>query len=128
MQLPISFDPVSTGSGDWSDIEDWFKRAVAAVGAKEVAFYLNITASNLSDALDAKQRKDIKARWIAVVLRMCPDALVREYLDIMSKQHGYEEPKRKRVKTADEALPEVLGWMERQCPALLAIMRKELGL
>jgi hypothetical protein len=128
MQLAIAFDPVSTGNGDWSDIEEWFKRAVVAIGEKEVCYRLNITASNLSDALDESQRKSIKARWIQIVLRMAPEAMAREYLDILSRQHGFEEPKRKRVKTHEEINREAFAWMERQCPGLFAMMKKDLGL
>src|SRR5690349_9721987 len=127
MQLALVYDAVSSGAGDWSEIEDWFKRAVATVGEKEVAFRLDIKASNLTDALKEAERKSVKARWISVVLRMCPETLVREYLEIVSRQHGYEDPKRKRIKTAEEINRERDLWLEQNAPAVLAMMKKDLG-
>ena len=127
MQLALAYDASSVGAGDWTEIEDWFKRAVATVGEKEVAFRLDIKASNLTDACKEAERKSIKARWISIVLRMCPETLVREYLEIISRQHGYEDPKRKRIKTAEEVNSERDRWLEQNAPAVLAMMRKDIG-
>jgi hypothetical protein len=103
VQLALAYDAVSSGAEDWTAIEDWFRRAVAIIGEKEVAFRLDIKASNLTDACKEAERKSIKARWISIVLRMAPEPLVREYLEILSRQHGYEDPKRKRIKTAERS-------------------------
>jgi hypothetical protein len=127
VQLALAYDAGSSSAADWTEIENWFRKAVGVVGEKEVAFRLDVKASNLSDALLSRERKEIKARWISAVLRMCPEVLVREYLDIVSRQHGFEEPKRKRIKTAEEMNRERDAWLEQNAPAVLAMMRKDVG-
>lgn len=127
MQLALTYNAASVGADDWAEIEDWFRRAVGTIGEKEVAFHLDIKPSNLSDALFARERKDIKAKWVAVVLRMAPEPVVREYLEILCRHHSYEAPKRIRPKTAEERERERQEWLAKNAPAVLAMMQKEIG-
>jgi len=116
---------------DWDEILAWFRRAVDCLGHKEVAYRLDIGPTQLSDALNERERKDIKAKWLCKVRRLCEisgrDVLVREYLEIISKQHGYEEPKRKRARTPEEEVAAMREVLKREAPGVLAILDKELA-
>jgi hypothetical protein len=127
MQLAIKYDASTEGTDDWTEIRSWFSRAVDVIGAKEVAYRLNIAATNLSDAIKEAERKSIKGRWIAVVLNMAPQPLVQDYLQIVSRQHGYEEPKLKKPRDFEAKSRRERDWMSKNAPALLEVMDKELG-
>lgn len=127
MQLALVYDASHAGADDWAAILAWFRRAVDVLGHKEVAFKLDVAPSNLTDALNERERKDVKLKWLSTVLRMCPETLVREYLEILSRQHGYEAPKRVKVRTPEEELREMRELLKREAPGVLAIVDKELG-
>lgn len=126
-QLGLQYDPSHTGADDWTEVLAWFRRAVDCLGNKEVAYRLDIAPSQLTDALNERERKDVKAKWIAVVLRMSSEVIVREYLEIVSRHHGYEEPKRKKVRTPEEELRDLRELLKQKAPAVLELVDKEMG-
>ncbi len=128
MQLALVYDAATVGASDWDDELRWFRRAVDVIGAKEVAYRLDIQPSNLTDALHERERKDVKGKWISVVRRMVPDAMIEDYVRLLNVTHGYEAPKRLKVKTPEERERERREWMAKHSPALLELMDKELGL
>lgn len=71
-QMPLALGAVSESASDWDLVLAWFRRAIDVIGHKEVAYRLDIAPSNLSDAINERERKDVKGRWIATVLRMAP--------------------------------------------------------
>jgi hypothetical protein len=126
MQLALVYDAAHAGADDWREILSWFWRAVEVVNHKEVAFRLDIAPSQLTDAMHERDRKDVKAKWIYTVLRMCPESLVREYVEIVGRLHGYEV-KKQRVRTPEEELREMRELLKREAPGVLAIVEKEMG-
>lgn len=127
MQLLLTYDASTEGADDWTEIRAWFSRAVNVVGHKEVAYRLNIAATNLTDAIKEAERKSIKGRWIAVVLNMAPQPVVQEYLQIVSRQHGYEDPKLKKPRDFEAVTRRQREWMKKNAPALLEAMDRDLG-
>ncbi len=127
MQLALTYDASTEGSDDWTEIRAWFSRAVLVVGAKEVAYRLDIQASNLTDAIKEAERKEIKGRWISTVLCMVPQPVRDEYLAIVARQHGYEEPKLKKPRDFEARRRQERDWMAKNAPALLEVMDKEIG-
>lgn len=125
-QLGLQYDASHAGSDDWVEILAWFRRAVDCLGNKEVAFRLDIGPSQLTDALNERERKDIKAKWFRTVLRMCPEVLVREYFEIEGRQLGYRI-ERVKARTPEEELREMRELLKREAPGVLAIVDKELG-
>jgi len=126
MQLALVYDAASVGADDWAEILAWFRRAVDVLGHKEVAYRLDVQPSQLTDALHERERKDIKAKWFRTVLRMCPESLAREYLEIEARQLGYAI-ERKKVRTPEEELREMRELLKREAPGVLAIVDRELG-
>jgi hypothetical protein len=127
MQLALVYDAAHVGASDWDEELKWFRRAVDVLGHKEVAYRLDVQPSNLTDALLERERKDVKGRWISVVRRMVPDALLADYVRIVTVTHGYEFPKRLRARTPEETNRETRDWLEKNAPAVLSVMDKELG-
>ena len=125
-QLGLQYDAAHAGADDWTEILAWFRRAVDCLGNKEVAYRLDIAPSQLTDALNERERKDVKAKWIAVVLRMSAPSIVDEYFTIIGKHHRYE-CKRQRVRTPEEELRETRELLRTQAPAVLALVDKEMG-
>ena len=126
MQLALSYDPAHAGADDWTEILSWLRRAVDVLGHKEVAYKLDIAPSQLTDALLERERKDVKAKWLHTVRRMCPESLRREYLEIVARQDGYTV-ERKKTRTPDEELREMRELLKREAPGLLVLVDKELG-
>ena len=126
MQLALAYDPAHAGADDWSEVLAWVRRAVDVLGHKEVAYKLDIAPSQLTDALLERERKDVKAKWIATIRRMCPESLKREYLEIVARQDGYEVNRRK-TRTPEEELREMRELLRREAPAMLALVDKEMG-
>lgn len=127
MQLALTYAPAHAGADDWQEMLGWVRRAVDVVGHKEVAYQLDVSPSQLTDALNERERKDVKAKWIPVLLRLVPESLEREFFELISKQHGYETPKKRKPRTPDEELREVRRLLSEQAPAVLAFIDKELG-
>jgi hypothetical protein len=142
-QLSMTYGHGEAGRALWQLELDWARRAVSAIGAKDVCWELGITAPELTDALaersrggkdddedDDKPKKKSKRRlpgeWIAVIRAMAPTGLQLEWLQIVSRPLGHE-PKRVEVKTPAEKLRERDEWLARKSPALLELMARELG-
>lgn len=126
MQLALVYDAAHAGADDWTEMLAWFRLAVDVIGHKEVAFKLDIAPSQLADALHERERKDVKAKWIGTVARMCPEPLVRKYVEIVARHHGYTV-EAKRPRTPEEELREMRELLKREAPGVLAIVDKELG-
>lgn len=128
MQLALSYDAAYVGADVWQQKLAWLRRAVDVLGHKDVAFKLDIAPSQLTDALLERERKDIKAKWFDVVLAMSlPFEMRAEYVRITCEALDYETPKPKQKKTKEQLLREQHDWLEQNAPAVLAMMRKDIG-
>lgn len=94
---------------------------------KEVAFKLDIAPSNLSDALNERERKDVKGKWISTVRRMCSPVQIDEYVKLLCAQHDYEVPARRKAITPEQELRAVRALLKVHAPAVLDVVNKELG-
>ncbi len=127
-QLSLAWDPAHVGVVEWDRQLEWLRRAVDVLGHKEVAYKLDLQPSHLADALHERERKDIKAKWFATVLRMeLPEEMRLEYLRILCEPLGYETPKRIRTKTSAEELRELREALKRLAPGVLTLVDKESG-
>ncbi len=102
MQLALSYGPANAGGEDWQVELAWARRVVDVLGHKHVAGELDIAPSTLTDALLERERKAIKAEWIAKLRRMAPPEMRREYLMLVCPALGYEVPQPKRALTDAE--------------------------
>jgi hypothetical protein len=127
MQLALTYDAAHAGADDWAVELAWLRRAVDVIGHKEVAFKLDIAPSQLTDALLERERKDVKAKWVATILRMVPEEMRAEYMRIVSNAHGYETPKKRKALTPEQELREMRALLKREAPAVLSLVDKELG-
>lgn len=125
-QLSLVYDAAHAGADVWSEELAWLRRAVDVIGHKELAYKLDVQPSQLTDALLERERKDVKAKWIATALFMVPEALCREYLVIVARKHGYTV-ERIKTRTAGEELRETREVIKRLAPAVLALVDEELG-
>lgn len=126
-QLSLTYDAGSVGAADWDTELGWFRRAVEVVGAKEVAFRLDVQASHLSDAMHERERKNVHGRWISVVRHMVPEVMLAEHLALICGLNGYDAPKRKEPKNDRDARRAERAWLREHAPALLEMMDREVG-
>lgn len=127
MQLALVYDAAHAGNVEWEDELKWIRRAVEVVGHKEVAFKLDVAPSHLTDALLERERKDVKACWVPILLRLVPEEMRAEYLRIVAASLGYDAPKRSKPKTAEQKNRERHEWLLKHAPAMLDLMEKDLG-
>lgn len=129
MQLALKYDAAVAGADDWALRLAWLRRAVDVIGHKEVAFKLDIAPSNLTDALLERERKDVKAKWFDVVLRMeqLPDEMRTEYVRMTNEMHGFKAPERHKPRTPEEENREIRALLMQHAPVVLALVEKELG-
>lgn len=127
MQLALTYDAAHVGADDWSEVLTWLRRAVDVIGHKEVAYKLDVQPSQLTDALLERERKDVKAKWLTTILHLAPSGMVAEFLLILLKQHGYEAPRKRKPRTAEESNRASRTWLKEHAPAVLEMMDRELG-
>lgn len=127
MQLALTYDAAHVGASDWDEELGWFRRSVDVIGHKEVAYKLDIAPSNLTDALNERERKNVHARWFPVVLRMSAPIAVEEYMRMLCDRYGFERPARIKVRTPEEELVATRAALARVAPGVLALVDKELG-
>lgn len=135
-QLSLTYVPEDLGRATWQVELEWARRAVAAIGPKEVAWALNTSASQLSDALaerprdkeddDKRSKRSLRAEWMAVIRAMAPVGLQLEWLRIVCPPLGHE-PKRIQIKTSDQKLREREEWLKAKASVVYEQMEKELG-
>lgn len=126
-QMALALGAVSESTTDWDLVLAWFRRAIDVIGHKEVAYRLDIAPSNLSDAINERERKDVKGRWIATVLRMAPPAIVQEYVELVCASHGFDAPKRRPILTPDAEVRHMRERLSALAPGVLQLIDKELG-
>jgi hypothetical protein len=127
MQLALVYDAAVVGAADWNAELGWFRRAVDVIGHKEVAYRLDVQPSNLTDALNERERKDVKGHWISKVRRMATPSMLDEYVEMIAAMHGYIKPLRQRPRTEAEELRETRELLRQHAPAMLALVDKEMG-
>ncbi len=126
-QLALVYDASHAGADAWQERLAWLRRAVDIIGHKEVAYRLDVQPSQLTDALLERERKDVKAKWFDVVLRMVSHEMRAEYLRLLCVSLGFDAPKAKKKMTAEERERERTRWLKERAPALLEAMDRELG-
>lgn len=126
MQLSLGYQPEHAGREIFRLELDWTRRAVEAIGHKDVAYALDISPSTLTDALHERERKGIKSEWLSVIRHMSSDGMRREYLRIISHPLGFE-PERIKVMDAAEELRVTRATLEKLAPILLKEIDREVG-
>lgn len=126
MQLALTYAPTHAGADQWKAELEWLRRAVDVVGHKEVAYALDVQPSQLTDALLERERKDVKARWIPVVLRMVGEAMRREYLQIVVGSLGYRLDARK-ARTPEEELHAMRAAIAKLVPGVMPMLEEEMS-
>jgi hypothetical protein len=107
MQLALTYSAAHAGEDLWQRQLRWLRQAVDLLGHKHVAAELDVAPSQLTDALLERERKDIKARWVAKVLLMVPESMRREWFAIECPTAGFEIPQPQKTRTAEERLAEI---------------------
>lgn len=125
-QLTLAYDAATVGASDWDAELQWFRRAVDIVGAKEVAYRLDIQPSHLTDAQYERERKNVHGRWISVVRHMVPEAIIAEHLKLICAQHGYKV-ERVEPMTPEQARRAEHEWLRLRAPWVLEAMKGDLG-
>lgn len=125
-QLSLGYAPEHCGREVWRLELDWARRAVEAIGHKDVAYALDISPSTLTDALHERERKGIKAEWLSVIRQMSSDGMRREWLRIVSQPLGFM-PERIKTMDANEELRITRELLQRMAPVLLRELDKEIG-
>jgi len=131
VQLSLGYSTDQQGRDVWQAIVEWARRAVDAIGHKEVAYRLNLKPSTLTDALAERKRDDgtnkgMRGEWVTVIAQMSSDGMRSEYLRIVSQPLGYV-PQRVRVMDPVEELRATREALARLAPGLLAAVDKEVG-
>ena len=109
MQLSIASVGFPQAEDEWSRLREVLIQAIAVITPKELCWRLGIKPGYLSDALEERDRKGIKAEWIPVILALAPDGTRRAILDALAAPCGYEVERRKEL-TPEEKLAR---WEER---------------
>lgn len=121
-QTSIGFEASQIGGNRWLLKLAWLRRAVDILGHKAVAAELDVAPSQLTDALLERERKDVKGKWFDIVLAMGLSREMRdEWMRINCDALGYEMPKLKRIKTAEDEVQEMREFLSKNAPALLAM-------
>jgi len=107
MQLALTYSPAHAGRDLWQRQLAWVRRAVDVLGHKHVAGELDIAPSTLTDALLERERKSVKAEWIATLLLMVGEAMRREWFSITCPSVGFEPPQPVKTRSAEERLAEI---------------------
>lgn len=74
-QLELGFSP----DREWDEDRRLLRRMAEAIGLQEVAYQLDVSPSQLSHALDERER-NLPARWIRFLVARAPEDLAREYV------------------------------------------------
>lgn len=125
-QLSLGYAPEFIGGEVWKLELDWARRAVESIGHKDVAYALDISPSTLTDALHERDRKGIKAEWMAVIRQLSSDGMRREWLRVVSQPLGFA-PERIKTMDAAEELRVTRELIGRLAPVLLRELDKEIG-
>lgn len=142
-QLSMTYTPEDSARAVWAAELEWARRAVAVIGAKEVTFALNISASDLSDALAERPRGDkddrgekdsdkkkakraLRGEWITMIRQMAPGGLQLEWLRIVMPPLGHE-PKRIETLTPEQELRMLKEHLREESPGALRTFEAGLG-
>lgn len=109
-QLSLTYSPDDLGRAVWIDELVWARKAVDAIGHKNVAFALDVAPSTLTDALAEREaggkRKALKGEWIAVIRHMAPVGMQLEWLRIVARPLSHE-PMPIRTRTPEQRLADL---------------------
>lgn len=109
-QLSLGYSADQQGRDLWKLELAWARKAVDAIGHKEVAFALDVKPSTLTDALSEREhgegRKGLKAEWLTVIRQMAPHGMRAEWLRLVCPPLGYE-PKPIEVRTPAQRLADL---------------------
>lgn len=98
----------------WDEDRRLLRRMAEAIGLKEVAFALDVAPSQLSHALDERER-NLPARWVAYLVATAPAELADEYVRRLARLRGLDVVEAQKLSPEDElaalkaALAEELG-------------------
>lgn len=131
-QIEIEFHPSQAAREVWKLELEWARRAVLAIGAKDVVFYLDIAASTLSEALSEspdrkrKKPKGLRAEWLRVIVMMSSPVMREEWLRIVSRPMGFVVARHKNL-TPEQRLAAQRRVLERIAPGVLEMVDQEVG-
>lgn len=110
-QLTLGYSEPQQGKAVWREALDWARRLVDSVGAKTVAFELDVSASWLADALNERAhgdgKKGIKGEHLMQLAMMAPHGMRHEFVSIICPALGFEVPEVRKVRTPEERLAEL---------------------
>lgn len=101
MQLTMGAIGFPQADSEWDRIRQRLIEAIAVITPKELCWRLGIKPQYLSDALEERDRKGIKAEWIPVILALSPDSMRLAILRELAGQVGFDVERRKEL-TAEE--------------------------
>lgn len=73
----------------WADDRRLLRRMAEAIGLKQVAYELDVAPSQLSHALDERER-NLPAKWVRYLLRAAPKELREAYVRGLATMIGCE--------------------------------------
>lgn len=131
MQLSLGYSSDEQGRQVWRALVEWARRAVDAIGHKDVAFALDVKPSTLTDALAERKREDghvkgMRAEWMPIIAQMSGEGMRTEYVRLVCTPLGFA-PQRIRVMDPAEELRATREALARLAPGLLAAVDKEVG-
>jgi hypothetical protein len=109
-QLSLRYEGRSAADEAWEYVLGHVREAVAQIGLAQVAAELDVTASQLSHALNKRERHYFRAEWLLFVIYRAPSPeLLRAIADL--RDHDIVE--RKPLEPSEE-LDAVYAALERQ--------------
>jgi hypothetical protein len=97
MQLAFGALGVTQANDEWSGLKNALIQAIAVITPKELCWRLGIKATYLSDAIEGRDRKTLKAEWIPVILAMAPDSARAAILRELASPIGFDVVKRETL-------------------------------
>jgi hypothetical protein len=100
------FDIPTDGAGLWYALQKEVAACVDEIGAKEFAYAVDVSASQLSHALAGRERHHVPLRWLPVLLRMAKTDRLLRFLaamrgrDVVAPEVLTPEEELKRTKQA----------------------------
>ena len=110
----------------WIALHDALVDAIRIITPKEVCYRLGINAQYLSDAINGKNSKGLRAEWIPHLLSMAPPDARAAILRAQAEHFGFEV-ERKKVLTPEQENVAIKDALKRLAPAVLALVEKEIG-
>jgi hypothetical protein len=101
--------------------------AVDRLTLKEAATICGTQPSQLSDALNERDRKSVKAEWLTALIVAAPEAIRRELVAAINRVGGYKPPEQLRELTPAEELAIWKRAVGRLSPGIVDAIEQEVS-